>query len=114
MPVTWRPPDAPGRDPLGQGPWYRSADGRLATPGWPLVAGDRGNKVLWLKPVGSRLEVSGRRLDGQSPPLRAQLHGPLAYSGDFEASGIYVPTPGCWEIEARADGTHLRFVVMIG
>ena len=111
-PVTWQPPLAPGRDPLPEGPYFRSSDGRLATaaqPDWQTG----GMKVLWLKPVGSHLAVSGRRLDGEAPPLRAELPGPSAYRGDYEASGVFVPTAGCWEVEARAEGSVLRFVVLV-
>ena len=112
VPVTWRPPDAPGRDPLSEGSYFRSPDGRIGTADQqPWQTG--GMKVLWLKPVGSRLEVNGRRLDGEAPPLRAELHGPRAYSGDFEASGVYFPVAGCWEVEARADGSLLRFIVSV-
>ena len=70
-------------------------------------------KVLWLKPVGSHLMVSGQRLDGEAPPLRAQRPGPGAYRGDYEASGVVFPAAGCWEVEARADGSVLRFVVLV-
>ena len=111
-PTIWRPPDAPGRDPLPQDPYFRSPDGRLSTVNQQFWH-TGGMKVLWLKPVGSRLEVSGHRLDGAAPPLRAALHGPNAYPGDFEASGVYFPTVGCWEVEARADGSVLRFVVAV-
>ena len=110
--VTWRPPDSGGRDPLPHGPYFRSPDGRIGTADrQPWSTG--GMKVLWLKPVGSRLEVSGRRLDGEAPPLRADLHGPQAYPGDFGASGVHFPTVGWWEVEARADGSVLRFVVSV-
>ena len=68
-------------------------------------------KVLWLKPVGSRLEVSGQRLDGAVPPL--DVHLPEGYPGDYQASGLSFPTGGCWEVEARADSSVLRFVVYV-
>ena len=109
-PVSWRPSDAPGRDPLPHGPYFRSPDGRIATsaqPHWHTG----GMKVLWLKPVGSRLEVSGRRLEGPAPPLRAEV--PQGYPGDYQASGVFFPTSGCWEVEARADGSILQFVVYV-
>lgn len=72
-------------------------------------------KVLWIKPVGTRLEVTGRRLDGPAPPLEVTL--PEGYPGDFQASGLVFPTGGCWEVEARVAGAGpagtLRVVVPV-
>jgi hypothetical protein len=53
--------------------WHKSADGRLwasqpyhwIAPGTP--------KVVWAKPIGTRLQVSGHRLDGEAPPLKAEV-----------------------------------------
>ena len=92
--------------------WYRSQDGRIwaSAPGLQSYRPE-GDKVLWVKPSGSSLEVKGRRLDGQAVPLR--VHIPGGYADDFQASFVTFPTPGCWEIEAKADGTEWRFVVYI-
>ena len=99
----WRPS-------LGSGPWYTSADGRL----W-AAAGDRwlpgATKVMWLKPVGSRPTVTGRRLDAAAPPLEGVVAE--GYPGDFQSSSLHVPTEGCWEVDARANGSSLRFVVRV-
>jgi len=111
LPVPFLTPT--GRGLVGPaGNWYRSPDGRIwvAADDLPAFAGGT-HKVLWLKPVGSRLEVVGRRLDGDAPPLRADL--PEGYPGDFQASGIGFPTPGCWEVEARADGSVLRVALQV-
>lgn len=120
---TWRDPFPPGtlwyRSPdgkigaiAGSAGWYRSPDGRLwpstpTRPGWKTG----GIKVPWIKPVGSSLEVSGRRLDGEAPPLDAWLSE--GYPADFQASDLHFPTEGCWEVEARAEGSVLRFVVYV-
>jgi hypothetical protein len=92
--------------------WYRSLDGRIwaSAPGLQSYRPE-GNKVLWVKPSGSQLEVKGRRLDGQAALL--QVHIPGGYADDYQASGVTFPTPGCWEIEAKADGTEWSFVVYI-
>jgi hypothetical protein len=107
---------APFLTPVGRGPvgvaWtgYRSPDRLIWVSNLPTHSGGS-HKVLWLKPPGSVLRVTGRRLDGDAPPLTAQL--PDGYGGDFQASGIGFPTPGCWEVEARAGESSLRFVVAI-
>jgi hypothetical protein len=86
--------------------WYRSEDGEL----W-ADAGKRfadGLKVGWRKPLGAVLEVTGRRLDGDAPPLTAQI--PDGYGDHFQASGLIFPTAGCWEVTARAADSTLTFV----
>jgi hypothetical protein len=92
--------------------WYRSPDGAI----WASETGLRkytgkSSKVLWAKPAGSRLQVQGRRLDGEAPPLG--VHMPCCYPDDYQASGLTFPTPGCWEIEAKAARAEWRFVVYI-
>lgn len=118
-PIAARPPDPSPprrRDPLPPGRYHRSPDGKIWAPGNTfapihVTSPIRSVKVLWLKPVGSRLAVSGRRLDGAAPPLDAHL--PEGYPWDFQASRLTFPTEGCWEVEARADDSLLRFVVYI-
>ncbi|MBI4198480.1 MAG: hypothetical protein HY533_05165 [Chloroflexi bacterium] len=61
--------------------------------------------------MGARLEVTGRQLDGTAKLGVRSLTG--SYPWDFEAGGFSFPSPGCWEIEARAAGSYLRFVVAI-
>jgi len=60
------------------------------------------------------LKVTGRRLDGDAPPL---LTSPPtnAFSKPAAAmlSGIYVPTPGCWEITGDYKGQKLSFVIWL-
>jgi hypothetical protein len=69
-----------------------------------------GYKVLWVRP-GRSLSVTGRRLDGASRPLTADI--PAGYSNTYQASGLYFPEPGCWQVDARASGQTLRFVVRV-
>lgn len=60
------------------------------------------------------LKVTGRRLDGDAPPLRT-LRSTNAFPGPAAAmlSGVYVPTPGCWEITGEYKGEKLSFVVWV-
>lgn len=61
------------------------------------------------------LTVTGRRLDGNAPPLltmratNAMVPGPTPTM----LVGVYVPTPGCWEITGHYRGQNLSFVVWV-
>lgn len=107
------PSPGDGYDPYPPGAlWYRSDDGRLWMHPWDRWhAGRDGIKVFWLKPAGSRLSVSGRRLDRHAPPMRADI--PNGYPGDYQASGLFFPTAGCWVIRAHAAGSHMRVIVRV-
>ncbi len=76
-----------------------------------LRADPNGIKVGWYRPAGAQLKVSGRRLDGNAPPLLSDV--PCCYPTRFQASGLYFPTEGCWEVTARAAGRELVFVVWV-
>ena len=108
-PITITPPDSKYRDPLPRGAYYASADEMILVSAEEWGKGSR--KILWIKPLGSRLTVQGRRLDGDAAPLWADISS--GYSGDFQSSIIIIPTAGCWEIEARANASMLRFVLYI-
>lgn len=101
-------------DVFGDGPgaeWLCSPDNELcAVKAGPWPAG--GWKVGWRKPSGSTLEIQGRRLDTEAPPLGAGPPG--GYTGTFQASGLNFPMEGCWEVEARAAESTVRFVVEVG
>jgi hypothetical protein len=76
-----------------------------------LRAGEEGNKVGWFRPAGAELEITGQRLDGEAPPLEA--HASCCYPTRFQASGLYFPTEGCWEVIAKAQDKELSFVVRV-
>lgn len=69
-------------------PWFRS----------PEAAGD--------------LTISGRRLDGEVPPLRVDVPDGYGEVG-FQVSGINYPTPGCWEVTGTVQDVSLTFVVFV-
>ena len=108
-PITITPPDSKYRSPLPRGAYYASADEMILVPSEEWGLG--GRKIPWIKPLGSRLTVQGRRLDGEAVPLWADISS--GYYGDFQSSIIIIPTAGCWEIEARANASVLRFVLYI-
>jgi hypothetical protein len=94
--------------------WYVSPDRRL----WASAGSRRwegGNKVLWERP-GSRVEITGKLLIGggrKSAGVPTITDGRGYESLDYEASGLTFPTPGCWEVEARAEGSILTFVTLV-
>lgn len=91
--------------------WFCSADNELcAVKGGTWPAG--GVKVGWRKPMGSKLAVSGQRLDAAGPPVGASV--PDGYGGTFQASGLIFASAGCWEVEAQAGASSVRFVVEVG
>lgn len=75
----------------------------------------------WRKEPRPKLTLTGRRLDGEAPPLllAPMTHillggqsGPNVGRGAM-LSGVYVPTPGCWEITGDYRGEKLSFVVWV-
>jgi hypothetical protein len=60
------------------------------------------------------LKVTGKRLDGHAPALLT-LTPTNAFPGPTAAMlvGVYVPTPGCWEITGDYKGQKLSFVVWL-
>jgi hypothetical protein len=114
QPVRATPQRDPNADAYGSGPWYINAD-RTIWAGWDavrMVAGERGNKVLWIRPQGTDLEVTGRRLDREALPLTA--HIPCCYPRGFQASGLIFPSAGCWEVTAKSGASTLTFVTRVG
>ncbi len=113
QPVRDEPPKDPNADRFGFGPWYISAD-RTIWAGWDVgswVSGGKGNKVLWIRPQGAQLKVTGRRLDAEAPPLKIRI--PCCYPTGFQATSLFFPSAGCWEVTAKAGSSALKFVAKI-
>ena len=110
-PEVAQPSKDPNADPFPYGPWYINAD-RTIWAGWDAADLHEGqNKVLWIRPQGTQLEISGRRLDSASPPVVARI--PCCYTTGFQATGITFPTAGCWEVKAKAGSSQLNFVTLV-
>jgi len=112
--VQTAPPRDPNADPFGLGPWYINAD-RSIWAGWDAghwVSGSNGNKVLWIRPQGTNLKVVGRRLDGDGA-MALKTDIPCCYPTGFQASRVYFPKSGCWEVTATAGGSELKFVTKV-
>jgi hypothetical protein len=60
------------------------------------------------------LKVTGRRLDGDAPPLVVdKVTNALFVPRAVMLTGVIVPTPGCWEITGAYKGQQLNFVVWV-
>jgi hypothetical protein len=60
------------------------------------------------------LKVAGRRLDGDAPPLMVdKVTNALFVPHAAMLTGVYMPTPGCWEITGDYKGQKLSFVVWL-
>ncbi len=94
---------------LGLGEWYVNGDRTIwvAKNSWR----SGGNKVIWIRPAGTKLVITGRRLDAQAPPPRATPD--RGYPTGFTVTGLYFPTAGCWEVIAKAGSKELRFVTEV-
>jgi hypothetical protein len=71
----------------------------------------------WHKEPIPKLRVTGKRIDGPSPPLM-NPQGPATNAIMDEnhgamLTGVYLPAPGCWEITGDYEGTKLSFVVWV-
>lgn len=112
-PVNAEPPPDPEADAFGNGPWFVNADRTIwawsGPRGW--TASPKGIKVLWIRPPGTNLTVTGKRLDEVAPPLSALPAS--GYTRSFQPTQIFVPSPGCWEISASAGPSRLLFVTMV-
>ena len=74
--------------------------------------GTIGNKFGWWRATAGPLRITGRRLDGPAPALKASV--PSGYDTiGFQASGVSFPTDGCWEITGQVGATTLTFVTLV-
>jgi hypothetical protein len=104
-------PSSFGTLELSLGPFGLKRNGRVVARG----RDDQGRlrtKFGWWRGVPGRLVIDGRRLDSPAPRLEARV--PSGY-GDigFQATGIYFPTPGCWEVTGRVGRASLTFVTIV-
>jgi hypothetical protein len=112
-----------GADPVVDSDWYINADrtiwaGPLPAGGWPsggtLYSGSgtvKGQKTYWVRPQGTSLLITGRRVDAAAPALEA--HVPCCYRSGFQIVALFFPTEGCWEVSASAGESELRFVTQV-
>ena len=109
--VKDEPPKDPNADPVGFGDWFVNADRTIWVRKDSWQAGSDGNKVYWVRPAGTKLVITGRRIDGQAPPPRATAD--RGYPTGFTVTGLYFESPGCWELTAKAGNKELHFVTEV-
>ena len=81
-------------------------------PGYVLPDGSLSMKFGWWRLRSGKLRVEGRRIDGGSFPMRAEIPSGYGDSG-FQATALIFPRPGCWEVTARVGDARLRFITLV-
>jgi hypothetical protein len=85
---------------------------RPGGPGFQLQDGSLQMKFPWWRAVRGALSITGRRLDGDAPPLRAHIPSGYGDTG-FQATSLVFPTPGCWEVTGKAGNASLTFITRV-
>lgn len=70
----------------------------------------------WMTEPRPALEMSGRRLDAEAPPLQAGRATNAFNAADIRSAmltGVGIPTSGCWEITGEYRDAVLSFVVWV-
>jgi len=95
---------------LGSGPWHINDDQTIWAWDQPYIAGTAVN-TMWMKPANADLVITGRRLDGDSAPLKIQ---PAKDStAGYIAASLVFPKAGCWEVTATAGPSTLTFITKV-
>jgi len=109
-------PNSYGNSEVSVGPFGLCPDGILVFKpggaGFVTRTGALGMKWGWMRGVPGELRITGRRLDGEAPPLRSEV--PSGY-GDrgFQASYLIFPTAGCWEVTGSVGQSSVTFVTKV-
>ena len=118
-PVWIKPPeDSAIQDSPAFGYYFANEDRSILASAWwtdqedyQFHVTEEGIKLGWFRPAGVPLEITGQRMDAKAPPLHADI--PATYPTRFQATGLYFPAEGCWEVNAKAGDSELTFVVWV-
>jgi len=95
---------------LGSGPWHINDDRTIWAWDQPYIAGAAVN-TMWMKPANVDLVITGRRLDGESAPLKIQLAKDS--TAGYIATAMTFPKAGCWEVTATAGSSTLTYITRV-
>jgi len=111
VPTKSTPPGAPSAMHGNGKLWISLWESNIVV--WPAdTDGSIHVKFGWWRGVAGKLRVEGRRLDGVSPALAADV--PDGYGDDgFQPVGITFPTEGCWEVTGRVADASLTFITLV-
>jgi len=110
--IKGEPPKDSNADAFGLHDWFVNADRTIWTSLEHWKAGPEGNKVIWIRPPGSELILTGRQV-GTSKIFTLAKDRPAWYPTGFTVVDLIVPLPGCWEVTASAGRHELRFVTAV-
>ena len=106
-------PESYGSDALGTVLWPQGKVVFVPGGSGPVLEdGSLSMKFPWWRGVTGQLTITGRRLDGAAPPLRARIPEGYGDTG-FQATGIIFPTTGCWEVVGSVGGASLTFITLV-
>jgi hypothetical protein len=110
--VDDEPAKDPGADPFGRGPWVVNADRTIWVHSWtgPWHQG-LNQKVMWIRPAGTQLKITGKRIDGDAPELASNI--PCCYRSGFQPTRMTFPAAGCWKVTATAGDRRLEFIASV-
>jgi beta-lactamase regulating signal transducer with metallopeptidase domain len=95
---------------LGSGPWHINDDRTIWAWDQPYIAGAAVN-TMWMKPANVDLVITGRRLDGESAPLKIQIAKDS--TAGYIATAMTFPKAGCWEVTATAGSSTLTYITRV-
>jgi len=85
--------------------------------GFQTKEGALGMKFGWTRGIRGKINVTGRRIDADAPPLRFETNQTNdAHSTGFLASYLLFSTPGCWEVTAQVgdrEDSRITFVTRV-
>jgi hypothetical protein len=70
------------------------------------------HKTAWWRSISGRLEIKGRRLDADAPPLQAEIPDGYGATG-VQAVRLLFPSEGCWEVTGNVGEKSLSFVTYV-
>jgi len=85
--------------------------------GFQTKEGALGMKFGWTRGIRGKINVTGRRIDADAPPLRFETNQTNdAHSTGFLASYLLFSTTGCWEVTAQVgdrEDSKITFVTRV-